>query len=152
MFLVISLMVFIPPRGRRDAPVQELRAGDDRLDQAAESVAVGREPLPLSSIVSSSDGMQAASQRVGQQLAAEVVDKFVLPLFVEISAQAVEPVSLAAAGKRRPGVDRAAARSIVRDLADRAVALVRQPDRVEPLVAARAILVGAVAGQRLAQA
>ena len=94
---------------------------------------------------------KAASQGVGQQLAAEVVDKLVAPALVEVSPQSVDAISLAAAGKRRARVDGPAAQVDGAELADGPIAFVGQPDRVEPRVAAGAALVGAVAGQRLAQ-
>ena len=68
--------------------VQELRAGDDGFDQAAEAVAVGRQ---LRSHVVEGHVVreqQAAAQGVGQQLAAEVVDEFVLPALAQVRLQA----------------------------------------------------------------
>ena len=94
---------------------------------------------------------QAASQGVGQQLAAEVVDKLVAPALVEVGSQPVDSSPLAAAGKRRAGVHGPAAQVDGAELADGPVTFEGQSDRVEPRVAARTALVGAVAGQRLAQ-
>ena len=133
-------------------PIEELRAGDDRLDQAAEAVAVGREPLAHGLDGRIVRGQQAAPQGVGQQLAAEVVDELVLALLGEVAAQAVEARPLAAVGEGRAGIDRPAAEVEVAELADRAVAFEDQADRVEPLVAAGAALVGRGAGPAAAAA
>ncbi len=94
---------------------------------------------------------QASSQGVDQQFAADVVDEIVLPLVGDVAAQAGEAVSLAAIRKGRLGAYGAIAEVAVAPLADRAVALEDQSDRVEALVAACTVLVGAVAGKKLRQ-
>jgi hypothetical protein len=94
---------------------------------------------------------QAAPEGVRQQLAGEVVDELGLATLGEIATQAVEAVSRAAVGERGAGLDGTAAQVAVAALADRAVALEGQADRVEPSVASRALLRLAVPGQELRQ-
>ena len=101
------------PRSRRhrdhsavfgfDPLVPELRAGDDRLDQAAEAAAVGRQPRShgVDRRVVRRD--QAPPEGVGQQLAAEVVDELLAALRLEVGAEPLDARPLAAAGERRRG-------------------------------------------------
>ena len=133
--------------------LEELGAGDDGLDQAVESMALGSEPVAhrLDRRLIRKD--QASSQGINQQLAAEC-------------SRRSRPARCSAMYRRRParpspslpsgnvalGLDRAIAEVAIAPLADRAIALENQPDRVEPLVAARTVLVGAVAGKKLRQA
>ena len=71
--------------------LQELPAGDDVLDQAAEPVAAGRQLLAHVREERLVRGQQAAAQGIGEQLAAQVVDEFILPACAHERAQPVEP-------------------------------------------------------------
>src|ERR1700722_10567332 len=97
------------PRVVAAALVEELRAGDDRLDQDAETMAAGGEPLPHRRDRGIVRRDQAAPEGVRQQLAAEVVDELGLAPLGEIAAQAVEAVSRTPVGECGAGLDRAAA-------------------------------------------
>src|SRR5207244_1641374 len=98
-----------------------LGTGDDRLNQAVEAVAVGSE-----SRAQRFDGRlvrerQAAPQRVGEQLATEILNELLLTLCGQIAAQAVESRPFAAVGERRLRLDRVAAKVESASFADRTV-------------------------------
>src|SRR5262249_26331471 len=120
------------------ALVEELGAGDDRLDQPLEPVAVGREPLAHRGERWLVGEPQRAAKREREELPAEVLNEVVSALLVQVATQAVERFAFGAVGEGGLGDHRPAAEVALAPFADRAVALERQADRVEPLVAAQA--------------
>src|SRR5262249_58073539 len=92
---------------------------------------------------------QAAPQRVSEQLPAKVLHKLAPSLLGQVAAQAVESLAFSAVREGGPCLYQAAAEVRGAALPDRAVALERQPQRVEALVAGRARLVLAVPRQEL---
>ena len=129
---------------RRARRGQKLRAGR-RSSRPALSKSIARAPrVPahLASRSGSSESMQAAAQRIGQQFAAEVVDEIVLPMLADIRAQAVQTGPFAAVRETSRAVSTGRPpRSWSRAFADRAEAFEHQAEGIEPLVAAGAGLV-----------
>src|SRR5262249_51841026 len=79
--------------------VQKLRSRDDRFDQAAECIPVGRQPGPHLGEGFVVRGEQAAAQRVRKQLPAQVIDEIVLTFIVQILAQTREAVPIFSVGE-----------------------------------------------------
>src|SRR4051794_15232587 len=79
-----------------DALVPELGAHDDRIDQAAESAAVGGQRLAhgVDRLVVRWD--EAPPERVGQELPAEVLDELLTPLRIEVGAEPLDAGPLSA--------------------------------------------------------
>ena len=95
--------------------------------------------------------MQATSEGVDEQLAAEIVDKLLLTVFPQVVAQAVESSPLVAVGKCCLSVDRPATKVFVSPLSDWVVAFKDETDGVETLVAAGTTFDFAVPGHQLSQ-
>src|SRR4051812_38842569 len=83
----------------RNPLVEELRAGDDRFDHWVEMIAAGRKFLAHAGDDGIVGGEERATQRVREQLAAEILDKLVLHFRAEISLQTRETRALTAVGK-----------------------------------------------------
>src|SRR5262249_7775686 len=130
----------------------ELGAGDDRFDHAVETMALGGQPVLHGLDQGLIRQHQTSTERIDQKLAADVLNKVVLAVLRDIWPQGRHAFSLAAVGKGCPGFDRAVAEVLFASLADRAESFEDQPDRVEPLVAARTVLVGSVPREKLRQA
>ena len=86
--------------------VEELAAGDNAFQQAAEVVVVrGRVGLHFCD-----EGFIAQDecppQPIGQKLAAQVVDEVVAPVLSEIADQSIEPLALRSARKLGSRIDR----------------------------------------------
>src|SRR5262245_25569809 len=100
----------------------ELRTRDDALDQAVETIAVALElhvHLLERWFVRKHE---AATERVGEELAAEIVDEIVLAMLAHVGAQALQARTFGTAGKNRAGVDSASAEIADAAFADGAVA------------------------------
>ena len=106
--------ILLAPADRRAPFVQKLRTRDDRFDQTAERVIVGRQPCPHLVERLLVRRQQAAPQGVGKQLPAQVIDEIVLPFVAQISRRPGEPVAVLAVGEGRGGFDRRPPRSLVR--------------------------------------
>src|SRR5438132_627649 len=85
--------------------VEELGARHDALDQHAEPMAAAVKPRPERLDRRVVAGQEAAAQRVGQELAAQVLDELPLAPFLEVGTQAVDPGPLAASREARAGVN-----------------------------------------------
>src|SRR5262249_37450088 len=85
------------------------------------------------------------------QLAAEVIEEFLLALLCQVTTNSVQACPLAAVGESRARDDRPTAKVMITPFADGAVPLEHQADRVKSLMAARTALVNVVARQKLPQ-
>src|SRR5207248_61117 len=92
---------------RRDiaAAVQELWAEDDRLYKRLKAILVFRQPRPHDVDGRFVRQRQTSAQGIGEELPAQIVDKLVAPLFVEIPAQTFNACSFTSV-KRRHRFDR----------------------------------------------
>src|SRR5262249_5428685 len=120
--------------------VQELRGRDDRLDQAAERVVVGRQSVPYLGERWLVRQQQAAPQGIRQQLATQVLDKIILSLVTQVRTQAFQAIALGSLGEGRKGLDRAPAQVLLPAFADRAEPFKDQADGIETVVAGGARL------------
>src|SRR5262249_41195500 len=144
-------VILLLPRIVTPALFQELRAGDNGFDQAAESVILcgetslhRRECLPVRRD-------QTASERVGEQLSAQVVDEVLLPLVPEVHVQPFQPRAVLAVWERCRGCYGTVAQVLEPPLADGAEALEDQADGIETAVARGTVLVGPMSCQHLRQ-
>src|SRR5205814_3351728 len=137
--------------GTGGAPVQELRAGYNRLYERAKAISVRREPgvHPLDERFVRED--QRSAQRVYQQLPGDVVQKIFFPVLPDVLLQPAHTGSLTSAGKRGPGIDGMPGEIVRPQLAGRTVVLQRQPERVESRVARGACRVAAMVREHVAQ-
>src|SRR5262249_7029366 len=122
------------PYDARSAPIipppftPELGARHDRLDQAVESVALGRHAVAHRFDERLIRQDQTAAQRVHKQLTAEILEEVVLAAVGDVSAQPNQAIAFGAVGKCRLGAHGAVSQIAVAALADRAVALKDKPD------------------------
>src|SRR5579872_3046726 len=79
--------------------VQKLRACHDRFDEAAEAIAVCRQALPHGVQRRPIRQLQAASQRVREELTAQVVEKVLLPFVAQVGTQSVQSFPIFAVGE-----------------------------------------------------
>src|SRR4051794_36458198 len=109
----------------------ELGTPDDRVDQGFETILVGGELAAhfLERRLVGED--QAAAERIREQLAAEIVDEVLLSMVADVGAEAVEAVTLAAAGELGLSVDCAAGEVDRALLADWAIAFEHEAEGIE---------------------
>src|SRR5262249_6859568 len=88
---------------------------------------------------------------IRKQLLAQVIDKIVLPSFAKVFAQTGEAFTLFAVGEGGTGLHWLAAQVFAAPLADGAVVLENQADRIEGAIAAGAGRVLAMASEELWQ-
>ena len=94
---------------------------------------------------------QRAAERVGGELAAEVVEEIGFAAVVKKLAQARDAGALLAAGERRAGIDGTVAEIFFAPFAHRAEAFEYETEGVDAGVAARAGFIFAMPGERVAQ-
>src|SRR4030095_12223181 len=93
---------------------------------------------------------ETAAESVDQHLAAQIVDKIILAMRTDVSAQAIESRSFAAVRKCGTGVHWPPGEIPGPALAHGPVAFERQAERIEPRMAGGAAWVFAMPGQHLA--
>src|SRR5215467_3384456 len=103
--LVRAGMLFgLPFRGIRTSSVDELRAGDNGFHQLAEAVAVGGEDGSHTFHCDFVGEHQRTAKSIGEQLAAEVIDKIILAVFADVRSYTFNSRSFSSAGKRSPSI------------------------------------------------
>src|SRR5262249_25666178 len=130
---------------------QKLRCRDDRFHQTPERIPIRRQPDPNLVEGFLVRKQQAAPQSIREELATEVIDIIPLPLFAQILAQTLEPISVFSIGEGRTGLNGPSAEVLGPTFADRPEVLEDQADRIETAMAASAALVVAVPSEQLRQ-
>ncbi len=121
----------------RSSFVQELRAGDNRVDHGAKSVIIGRQLPPHVFNETVIRWQQRPAQREGEQFAAQVIDKLVLALTTEIRAQAFQANPLRTAREGGVIVHGPIAQVLGAAFADWPIAFENKADAVKAFVTAR---------------
>src|SRR5712691_8703701 len=93
-----TLVRHFPDRGVRSAPVQELRTGRNGLDQHADAISTRCEPGVHPLYERFIREQQGPAQRVYQQFTAQIVQKILFTVRVDVGLQADQTVPLTSSG------------------------------------------------------